>query len=171
MSLSIALSKNHKAKLYNIGTNLRDSQLASWMIDSSSQLAFLASFGGKQPSPTLYALGLQHLVGHHFFDADGPVFTLDQLRQVPYPEAHVSKLYEIDAPSFVCHNYQTKPNIKWLFLADARGTSQGGVSAVYRVITSSGSAPTTCRSKELNFEVPYVAQCEYNTLYSYMLAS
>lgn len=112
----------------------------------------------------LKSQGYEHVTGHHFFasiDATStPVFALDQLQPQPYPLAKVPKLNETDAPSSACPGSTGLPAIKWLYLKDNKGISQGGINTVYRVETAGGNKPATCKGMKPTWEVKYAAQCK-----------
>ena len=74
--------------------------------------------------------------------------------------AIVSKINEVDAPPEACTGENKLPAIKWLYLRDTRGLSQGGINTVYRVETAGGNKPATCQGMPATFEVKYAAQCE-----------
>jgi hypothetical protein len=120
------------------------------------------SLGSQNPQldAVLRTFGLQHLVGHHFFENDTPIFALDQLDHEPFPVARVRKRNETEAPNLSCLSTPIEGNVKWLFLKDSEGVSQGGLDAVYRVETVGGNRPATCRGQKPNLEVHYVAQCK-----------
>lgn len=103
------------------------------------------------------------LVGHHFFSLDTPVFSMDQLGEVPFPVAVVRKFAETDAPARPHSGSRTGTDIKWLLLKDSWGTSRGGIDTVYRVATAGGMKPATCKGQKPNFEVKYAAQCKYHS--------
>ena len=153
-------SNSDKAQLYDIGTPLLDNPLVGWVIESVSQVAFLASAGDEQWSSSSLPASFQNSVGRHFFDKEGPVFALDQQGEVPCPKIHVHILQEAGAPFPPCSDGRVEPNVKWLLLGDTKGTSRGGADTVYRVMTAGGSRPATCSGLEPYFGVPYVAQCE-----------
>lgn len=100
------------------------------------------------------------MVGHHFFSGASPVFALDQLAS-PFPRAIVAKLDDTDAPSSSCPGTSQEGAIKWLFLQDTKGASQGGIDTVYRVETAGGNKPSTCKGQAATFEVKYSAQCKF----------
>ena len=120
----------------------------------------------------LFDQGFQHLAGHHFFDLDTPVFSLDQTGEALYPAALVRKLAEMDALASYCSELQTGESIPWLFLKDSDGRSRGGIDTVYRIGTAGGNKPPTCKGQDSRFEVHYVAQCKHsrtpNGLYLYV---
>ncbi|KAF3025164.1 hypothetical protein E8E12_000214 [Didymella heteroderae] len=149
---------NDEAQLYDIGTPLLHDPFASWVIESVSQVAFLASAGGEQWISDFLPLGFQNSVGRHFFDEEGPIFALDQQGELPCSQIHVKKLHEADAPLSPCSDRLVEPNLKWLILGDGGGMSRGGVDTVYRLMTAGGSRPATCRGLEPYFGVTYVAQ-------------
>lgn len=98
----------------------------------------------------------QHLIGHHFFDLDTPIFALDRLGQVPYPIARVQKVDEADAPAPLVGG----ASIKWLLLKDTKGVSEGGIDTVYRIETAGGNKPATCKGQKPLTTVKYAAQCK-----------
>ncbi|KAH7394778.1 hypothetical protein BKA66DRAFT_567164 [Pyrenochaeta sp. MPI-SDFR-AT-0127] len=146
------------AQLYDIGTSLNSDRLAQWKISSISCLAFSLRSMPRQLDQTLQSQGFQHIVGHHFFSVDTPIFALDQLAERPYPVAHVSKQGEIDAPRSCCPGDQAAGVIKWLYLQDTTGISRGGIDTVYRIETAGGNKPSTCKGQKSHFEVAYTAQ-------------
>lgn len=166
-------SDSREAQLYDIGTPLLDNPLANWVIESISQVAFLASAGSEPRCLNFLPPDIHKPVGRHFFDDEGPVFALDQQGGVPCPQIHVNTLHEVDAPASLCSDRSVELNVKWLLLSDTRGTSHGGADTVYRVMTAGGSRPATCRGLDPYFGITYVAQCESTQqvarLHSYLL--
>ncbi|KAA8621981.1 repeatdomain containing protein [Pyrenophora tritici-repentis] len=148
------------ARLYDIGTGLKDNPLAAEIIGCISPLAFFLGPSIEQLSLALRLRGFQHLLGHHFFHLSTPVFALDQLAQTPYPIAQVSKLRETKAPPSTFPGLAAVDSVNWLFLRDLNSTSQGGVDTVYRVETVGGTKPATCEGQRPTFEVEYAAQCK-----------
>lgn len=113
----------------------------------------------------LKSQGYEHITGHHFFakisETNTPMFAFDQLAMKPYPLAQVGKLNETDAPATACPGNNGLPAIKWLYLKDTKGVSQGGIDTVYRVETAGGNRPNTCKGMKPSWEVKYAAQCTY----------
>jgi hypothetical protein len=152
------------AKLYDIGSNLNNDFTASWKIAYVSPLALLLS---SQPTLLEWSLenqGYNHIVGHHFFNSIGgvnsPIFALDQLSKTAYPMAQVMKLNDTAAPTTAYAGLQGEGAVKWLYLKDKKGISQGGIDTVYRLETAGGMAPATCKDQTSSFEVKYAAQCK-----------
>tara|TARA_R110002003_G_scaffold200_1_gene15645 strand:- start:16896 stop:17438 length:543 start_codon:yes stop_codon:yes gene_type:complete len=152
-----------QATLYDIGTQLNNDAMAKWKIPSISPLALSLSAYPVALDWSLKSQGYNNLVGHHFFasinGANTPTFALDQLA-TPYPMAQVGKLSETAAPASACPGLQGEGTIKWLYLKDTKGLSQGGIDTVYRLETAGGMAPTTCKGRPASFEVKYAAQCK-----------
>jgi hypothetical protein len=158
-------SNSIPADLYDIGTKLNTDLTAKWKIPSISPLALSLS---TQPKLLEWSLDIQdynHLVGHHFFQsvngANGPVFALDKLSS-PYPIAQVGKLNDTAAPATACPGLTGEGTVKWLYLKDTKGVSQGGIDTVYRLETAGGMAPAMCKDQPKTFEVKYAAQCKLN---------
>jgi hypothetical protein len=107
--------------------------------------------------------GYNHVLGRHFFtlrkQIATPVFALDRLAQIPYPEAQVSKIDSANAPESADPGLASEGAVPWLCLADGEGLSTGGIDTVYRLETAGGKAPATCRGQERSFEIQYAAQC------------
>lgn len=114
---------------------------------------------------SLKSQGYQNIAGHHFFniitEVNTPIFSLDALSLQPRPLAQVAKLNETDAPKSACPGNNGLPAIKWLYLKDTKGASQGGVDTVYRVETAGGNKPATCKGMKKSWEVKYAAQCKF----------
>ena len=105
-------SNSGKAQLYDIGTPLLDNPLVGWVIESVSQVAFLASAGDEQRSSSVLPVSFQNSVGRHFFDEEGPVFALNQQGEVPCPQIYVNILHKAGAPFPLCLDSRVKPNVK-----------------------------------------------------------
>ncbi|KAH7082529.1 hypothetical protein BKA63DRAFT_395547, partial [Paraphoma chrysanthemicola] len=149
------------ATLYDIGTQLNNDPMAKWKIPSISPLALSLSAYPVALDWSLKSQGYNNLLGHHFFasvnGASTPTFALDQL-VAPYPMAQVGKLNDTAAPASACPGLQGEGTVKWLYLKDTKGLSQGGIDTVYRLETAGGMAPATCKGKPASFEVKYTAQ-------------
>ncbi|EER29476.1 hypothetical protein D8B26_003974 [Coccidioides posadasii str. Silveira] len=85
------------------------------------------------------------LMGHHYFAGSVPMFDLRQVGQQDY--AYVSVAAKVPAPRNI--------DVDWLKLDRVDGS---GIETVYRVKTTSGKAPATCRNMPGRFEVKYLAQ-------------
>lgn len=157
---------DHTATLYDIGTPLNKDPLAKWKIPSISPLALSLS---TQPQILEWSLKFQdydNVIGHHFFNpvngANTPVFALDQLSVAPYPMALVGKLGDTVAPATACPGLSGEGAVKWLYLRDTKGISQGGIDTVYRLETAGGAPPATCQDQPASFEVRYATQCKFH---------
>ncbi|KAH8712077.1 hypothetical protein GQ44DRAFT_625756 [Phaeosphaeriaceae sp. PMI808] len=159
------------ATLYDIGSKLNDDPMAKWKIPSISPLALSLSTQPLQLEMNLKSQGYENVAGHHFFStvngANTPVFAFDQLTLSPYPMAQVGKLNDTAAPASSCPGLSKEGTVRWLYLRDTKGISQGGIDTVYRLETAGGMAPATCEGKPSNFEVRYTAQCKYRTCPSF----
>jgi hypothetical protein len=111
--------------------------------------------------------GYNHVLGRHFFTllnkTASPVFALDRLAQSPFPEAQVSKINSTDAPKSAYPGLACEGAVPWLYLADRKELSTGGIDTVYRLETAGGKAPATCKGLTRSFEVQYAAQCKQIT--------
>jgi hypothetical protein len=65
-----------------------------------------------------------------------------------------------DAPRSAYPGLAHEGAVPWLYLADRKGLSTGGVDTVYRLETAGGKAPAMCKGLPPSFEVPYAAQCK-----------
>lgn len=150
------------ATLYDIGTKLNNDWMAKWKISTISPLALSLSAVPKMLEWSLMSQGYEHITGHHFFagieGTNTPIFALDRLQPLPYPITKVGKLGETDAPAGACPGSNGLPAIKWLYLKDNKGLSQGGIDTVYRVETAGGNKPATCKGMKPTWEVKYAAQ-------------
>ncbi|CAO2650009.1 Nn.00g013010.m01.CDS01 [Neocucurbitaria sp. VM-36] len=150
------------ATLYDIGSKLNNDPMAKWKIGSIAPLALALSNAPKTLEMSLKSQGYENIAGHHFFSmmsgTNTPVFSLDKLQLQPQPLAPVSKLNETDAPTSACPGNNGLPAIKWLYLKDTKGASQGGIDTVYRVETAGGNKPATCKGMKPSWEVKYAAQ-------------
>jgi hypothetical protein len=164
-----AAHSREPARLYDIGTALKGNPLAADIIAFLSPLAFSLCQHPQHPQHpqhtqhvdlALRLQGSQHLLGHHYFHLSTPVFALDQLPQLPYPVARVSKLDETPARAYPAAGLAPADSVDWLLLHDVDGSSQGGVDTVYRVETAGGAKPATCNGQRPSFEVEYAAQCK-----------
>lgn len=158
------LTDIHEATLYDIGSSLNNDPLAKWKIPNIAGLALALS---AQPATLALSLKLQgygNMVGHHFFGmisgVNTPTFSLDKLSAQPRPLAQVAKLNETDAPASACPGDNGLGAVKWLYLKDTKGISQGGIDTVYRVETAGGNKPATCKGMKPSWEVKYAAQCK-----------
>jgi hypothetical protein len=154
------ISDHIPADLYDIGTKLNTDPIAKWKIPSIAPLALSLS---TQPQLLSWSLAIQdynHVVGHHFFQS-GPIFALDMLAS-PYPMAQVAKANDTAAPATACPGLAGEGTVKWLYLKDTKGVSQGGIDTVYRLETAGGMAPATCKEMPKTFEVKYAAQCKFD---------
>ena len=162
-AISAIITDGCKANLYDIGSKLNNDRWAKGKIDYISAVALTLSSEPWLFETTLRSQGYNHILGHHFFanvsGTYGPVFALDGL-QKPYPVAVVTKITETDAPKEACAGENDLPAIKWLYLRDTNGSSQGGIDTVYRVETAGGNKPATCQGMPATFEVKYAAQCK-----------
>lgn len=113
---------------------------------------------------SLRSQGYENIAGHHFFnkisEVNTPIFSFDTLSAQPLPLAQVGKLNETDAPPAACPGANGLPAVKWLYLKDTKGISQGGIDTVYRVETAGGNKPATCKGMKPTWEVKYAAQCK-----------
>jgi hypothetical protein len=111
--------------------------------------------------------GYNHVLGRHFFSllnkTASPVFALDRLAQSPFPEAQVSKINSTEAPKSAHPGLACEGAVPWLYLADRKELSTGGIDTVYRLETAGGKAPATCKGLKRSFEVQYAAQCKQIT--------
>jgi len=152
------------ATLYDIGTKLNDDPMAKWKIPSLSPLALALSNYPTTMEWSLKSQGYDHHIGNHMFKMLGttntPTFAFDQLAMTPYPQAQVGKLNDTPAPANACPGLTGEGAVKWLYLKDTKGLSQGGIDTVYRLETAGGSAPATCKGMPATFEVKYAAQCK-----------
>ena len=153
-----------RATLYDIGSRLNIDFTAKWKIPSISPLALSLSTQPEQLEWNLRSQGYNNVVGHHFFNSvngvNTPIFAFDQLRQSPYPMAQVVRLNDTAAPASACPGLKGEGTIRWLYLKDTKGISQGGIDTVYRLETAGGMAPATCKGQPASFEVKYAAQCK-----------
>ncbi|KAL5117054.1 Aminodeoxychorismate lyase [Pleosporales sp. CAS-2024a] len=150
------------ASLYDIGTKLNHDPMAAYKIASITPLALAFSNYPTILEWSLKCQGYEHLVGHHLFKVvsgtNTPTFAFDQLALTPYPQAQVSKLNETAAPAGASTGLTGEGAVKWLYLHDTKGLSQGGIDTVYRLETAGGASPTTCQGMPAEFEVKYAAQ-------------
>ncbi|EEP77003.1 predicted protein [Uncinocarpus reesii 1704] len=83
--------------------------------------------------------------GHHYFEGRVPLFDLRTNGHNDY--AYVSVAAKVPAPQ--------NRDVDWLRLDRVDGS---GIEAVYRVKTTAGKAPTSCKNMPDQFEVKYIAQ-------------
>ncbi|KAI1747291.1 hypothetical protein F4782DRAFT_521707 [Xylaria castorea] len=90
-------------------------------------------------------------IGHHYFDVTGtPTFSLHDDAELLKSQ----KVLNIPAPSTADKGLSSEGAVDWLYLTDKGGSI--GLTKVYRVLTSGGSA-STCSTVGATQSVPYTA--------------
>ncbi|PKX99187.1 DUF3455 domain-containing protein [Aspergillus novofumigatus IBT 16806] len=118
---------------------------------STDALGLFAMLLGQMTSRTSSGL----ILGEHYFTGTGaPMFDLRIGGHKDWLQA--KKGSSVPAPSQVSsHSKDGEDNVPWLKLGFADGL---GIREVYRIHTSGGQAPTSCKGQKESFEVEYAAE-------------
>ncbi|KAI1963479.1 hypothetical protein LOZ58_002313 [Ophidiomyces ophidiicola] len=115
----------------------------------SQMLDFISDAAVRLPTDMVNYLASRYLnlkvVGNHYFAGPVPMFDLRKDGHDEY--VLVSVAAKVPAPS--------SENVDWLLLNRVDGV---GLQSVYRVKTTSGKAPATCKNMPAQFQVKYIAQ-------------
>ncbi|WEW58843.1 hypothetical protein PRK78_004311 [Emydomyces testavorans] len=113
------------------------------VLDSFAQIAV------KLPTNVVNDMITKHLdleiLGNHYFAGHVPTFDLRRNSRTDF--VAVSVVAKVPAPG--------SGDVDWLKLDRVDGS---GIETVYRVKTTGGKAPATCKSMPRQFEVKYIAQ-------------
>ena len=116
--------------------------------------------GSGSPFPPDAALDIEgagtiELLGHHYFDGAGtPTFDLYGGTGAD-AVLRAKKDANVKAPADADRGLTDSGAVDWLRLSD-KGTSDGDVSLVFRVLTAGGN-PAACESEGQSESVPYTA--------------
>ncbi|GFF59292.1 hypothetical protein IFM53868_10550 [Aspergillus udagawae] len=118
---------------------------------STDALGLFAMLLGQMTSRTSSGL----ILGEHYFTGTGaPMFDLRIGGHKDWVQA--KKGSSVPAPSQLsAHSKDGDHNVPWLKLGFAEGL---GIREVYRVHTSGGQPPTSCKGQKESFEVEYAAE-------------